>query len=73
MRMSRYVITGGHVELSDEDDGTTRRTWRAEVWIGRSRNGEPPFPEAGHGSGKAPHVALNRAVSDALTKAKQAR
>lgn len=73
MRISRFIVTGGVVERTAEDDGTTRRPWRAEVWIGRSRDGELPFPESGHGVGKRPEVALNRAMRNALDKVRRTR
>ena len=72
MRASRYVITHGVVERTRIDDGTTRRPWRAEVWIGAAPDGKLPFPESGTGTGKAAHVAINRAVLAALSRARRA-
>jgi len=71
MRSDRFVILNGVVERSDESDGTMRRPWHAEVWVGRSRDGELPFPSVGRGIGKAPHVALNRAVKKAVAEVKR--
>ena len=68
MKPAIFTITAGAVERCDgEDNGTVRPTWRA--WINLQFEDRGPVTVGGKGDGKAAHVALSRACSDALAKA----
>ena len=79
MKPTKFTVSGGEVERCDADNnGTTRLTWRA--WINlefvdtiRRRRDTLVMRKtaAGTGDGKAPHVALKRAIDDALAKARR--
>ena len=58
MNLPDFKITEGVVWRSDEDNGTTRPTWCAKLEA--ETDGHVYY--TGEGDGKAPHVALKRAV-----------
>ena len=74
MKPTKFTITSGEVErCDDEDNGTTRPTWKAWVnlrFIDRAAV-IGPFAAyvGGKGDGKAAQGALRRACDNALAKA----
>lgn len=65
------VIADGFVQrVDDEDNGTTRKTWRALISLADPLSGSVRRYE-GRGEGKAAHVALSRAAAAAVDEAKR--
>lgn len=50
-------------------DGTTRRPWRARAGVWPANRTD--LRRTGHGSGKAPEVAMRRALDEAMAELRQ--
>ena len=68
MTPRRFSISAVVERCDGEAGGTTRPTWRAEVTVGDPHRRQ--FHDA-TGEGKAAHVALNRACTLALERARR--
>ena len=69
MKFRQIEIIAGNVRVSDEDNGTTRPTWKATLYGRVAKYG---MSYQGKGEGKAPHVALKRAAEQLCEEVKRA-